>query len=509
MLDIIKYSLINLGSIKIIKPFEKRGCEVMGQAGISISGNESRRRTLAIFVVAIMIMMVAAPMVSVAQAPTEAPVADIPEPGVDIPPINTVWAPDLTDFEPEKPSQSTAYPPNGEPVGGRESRPNAQGRPTQAYKPAGRQHPYGSQGGKPGDLMETFTPTQYSLSSLPPDPTPFNADIWVNPASLSPSVVTGQSAMETLTIGNSGTTDLTFNTLTSLLVSSGSTDPLPPDPTGFLADHDLNTDNWNDGGNDAFDGYARVDVTVGGVAQASLDITTGSREYTTNGYTYRMTSDWAENHILRYRIEPVTAGPRNDITVRLYGNLGSDGGTQSWMQTLDHNGAMINYFVTNDGSGLDGLDGDPQVTHWMIPADLTDLGAVSYSIGGDQSDIQAVDVSLPVTIYVTASYHPHAAIANWVNNDLLTSSPFVTVVPSDGTVPSMAQQDLTVTFDASNLNPGIYTGNVYITHNDPNQTRVAVPFTLTVLADTHDNRVLGMTAPELTRWSTRASTSRT
>jgi uncharacterized membrane protein/bacillopeptidase F (M6 metalloprotease family) len=98
----------------------------MSQAGISISGNESWKRTLAIFVVAIMVMMVAAPMVSVAQAPAEAPAADVPEPGINIPPINTVWAPDLTDFVPEKP-QATQQPApeiacESEPPSGRERR---------------------------------------------------------------------------------------------------------------------------------------------------------------------------------------------------------------------------------------------------------------------------------------------------------------------------------------------------------------------------------------------------
>ncbi len=327
-------------------------------------------------------------------------------------------------------------------------------------------------------------------------PLTFAPKIWVDPAQLNATAITGQATQVPLTIGNSGTGDLTYSVMYGSLTSRGSTDPLPPDPTGFSALHDLTSNFWIDGGNDAFDGYACVDVTVGGVQQTGLDITTGSREYTTNGYTYRIISDWAENHILRYRIEPVTPGARDDITVRLYGNLGSDSGTQAWPQTFNHCGFDIDYLVTND-DGLDGLFGDPQVTHFMIPSDPNDLASVNYSIFWDNPDIRAVDVSLPMTIYVTASYHPHADIVGWVKNDMMTVSANVSATPQNGTITMGSQANLNITFDATGLNPGVYTGTIYITHNAPNQSAVAVPFIFTVLADEHDIRVIDMVSQEI------------
>jgi len=415
----------------------------MSQSNQVKLGSESWKRVSAILLVAVMTLMVASPMVTASVDTVETPIVILPaETG------RPMRNPDITDSEKID--------------------------------------------------EEDFSTGEDTILSTPPDPIPSDSVIGVNPATLSATVQTGQTTQENLIVDNiGGTTDLTFSATTTQLISSGSTAALPADPIGFSANHDLNTDNWGDGGNDAFDGYARIDVTVGGITQSSLVITTGSHEYTTDGYTYRLVSDWAENHILRYRIEPVSTEVREDITVRLWGNLGSDSNTVSLLSTFNHDGLDIDYMVTNDWSGIDGTSGDPQVTHFMVPSNSDHLSSVTYDISGDKPDIQAVDVSLPVTVYVTASYHPHADIANWVDNDLLQVSNYATPVPSDGVVSAGSQTTVTVNFDATNLNPGIYTGNVYIFHNDPMQPMIAVPFTLTVLADPHDMRVFDMVSPNI------------
>ena len=58
---------------------------------------------------------------------------------------------------------------------------------------------------------------------------------------------------------------------------------------------------------------------------------------------------------------------------------------------------------------------------------------------------------------------------------------FVTVSPDSGSVAPGASQDLTVTYDATELDPGVYEGDVVITSNDPLSQSVAVPVTLQVL----------------------------
>lgn len=63
----------------------------------------------------------------------------------------------------------------------------------------------------------------------------------------------------------------------------------------------------------------------------------------------------------------------------------------------------------------------------------------------------------------------------------LAGASFVSVDPSQGTVAPGSQIDLEVTFDASGLNAGIYTASIDIANNAPNQELVSVPAVLTVL----------------------------
>jgi hypothetical protein len=57
---------------------------------------------------------------------------------------------------------------------------------------------------------------------------------------------------------------------------------------------------------------------------------------------------------------------------------------------------------------------------------------------------------------------------------------WLTVAPSAGTVAGGGTTVVAVTFDATNLGPGIFTANLVIHDNDPVQSTVVVPVTLTV-----------------------------
>jgi hypothetical protein len=59
---------------------------------------------------------------------------------------------------------------------------------------------------------------------------------------------------------------------------------------------------------------------------------------------------------------------------------------------------------------------------------------------------------------------------------------WVTVEPAAGTVPAGGSADLTVTLDASDLEPGSYAASLFIHSNDPARPVVTVPISLTVLA---------------------------
>jgi subtilisin family serine protease len=59
-------------------------------------------------------------------------------------------------------------------------------------------------------------------------------------------------------------------------------------------------------------------------------------------------------------------------------------------------------------------------------------------------------------------------------------STWLRVAPTSGSVQPGSAQNLTVTFDSTELNPGTYTGNIDIRSNDPDEDLIRVPVTLTV-----------------------------
>ena len=60
-------------------------------------------------------------------------------------------------------------------------------------------------------------------------------------------------------------------------------------------------------------------------------------------------------------------------------------------------------------------------------------------------------------------------------------APWLTIAPESGVLPgNTAGGEITVTFDATNLVDGVYTGNVVISTNDPDHSQIVVPVTLTV-----------------------------
>jgi hypothetical protein len=61
--------------------------------------------------------------------------------------------------------------------------------------------------------------------------------------------------------------------------------------------------------------------------------------------------------------------------------------------------------------------------------------------------------------------------------------PWLGESPSEGSVQPGSVQAVTLTFDASELAPGIYTGNACFNSNDPDRRQVAVPVTFTVTGD--------------------------
>jgi subtilisin family serine protease len=72
----------------------------------------------------------------------------------------------------------------------------------------------------------------------------------------------------------------------------------------------------------------------------------------------------------------------------------------------------------------------------------------------------------------------HSNMAILITNDL--SDPWLSVSPLSGTVAPYGDTELDVTFDATELTEGVYTGSVTVNSNDPDEASILIPVTLTV-----------------------------
>ena len=313
-------------------------------------------------------------------------------------------------------------------------------------------------------------------------------DIWYDPHGFDFIVDWGDWDSDNLTVGNDGTGQLDYEIHTgSGIQSSGEDHPLPADPRGFISFHDVYSYYWNDGNWDAFDGYVYTQVWVGGNTQGNVLISNGTHSYMIDGYEFEVVSDWPDWNVLRLRVNPLNDADRDDITVEVSGNLGSDGSTQSFWQSFDFNGHNIDYLVTNDGS-LDSLSNDPQIHHFIIPSRLDDLDKQDYSISGDNPTLRLDNVALPVTIYVSPSEVGHEQVAEWVKEDLefAGGADWINVTPENGSLLPGSQTEHVVRVDSIALLPGYYQDQFSIESNDPDESEVSVPVNLTVLYPEND-----------------------
>ena len=187
------------------------------------------------------------------------------------------------------------------------------------------------------------------------------------------------------------------------------------DPRGFAAQHDLRDNcGWNDGGNDAFDCYGRMWVTVDGGDPVPVSPREGQRDYESGGVRFRVRSDFPNQNVWRLRFDPI-GDARPEVEVRLIGDVGSDGATfRADFGAAGPGGVRIPYLYTSDG-GLDAPVQDPAIVHLWAPSDPTDVAV--YGVDNDDVTITA-RVAFPLTVYTAASYAPHEAVAAALVSDL-------------------------------------------------------------------------------------------
>jgi hypothetical protein len=199
-------------------------------------------------------------------------------------------------------------------------------------------------------------------------------------------------------------------------VSSGGQVATPADPHGFQAMHDdfQAGCGWGDGGRDAFDCFGRIRLTFMGNA-VDVDPTPGQRQLDVGAYAFRVVSDFAAQNVWRVQLIPQADFDDRRVTLRITGNMGSDGPTQANVQSVEFAGRQIAYEQSSDNFAA---PRDPPVLQMLVPSDPDDLGRVQYVMEGDNATTTAADVELPVTFYVAPTYADLRQVATAIVGDL-------------------------------------------------------------------------------------------
>jgi subtilisin family serine protease len=123
---------------------------------------------------------------------------------------------------------------------------------------------------------------------------------------------------------------------------------------------------------------------------------------------------------------------------------------------------------------------------YTFEAILYPSGKVVYqylSMGPTQDSATIGIQNAPRTIALQMVYN-----ANYVHNNLaiqINRTPeWLSVAPGSGSLAGLFGQDLTVTFNSTDLAPGTYLGNLHVASNDPNEAAFDIPVTLQVITPT-------------------------
>jgi subtilisin family serine protease len=330
--------------------------------------------------------------------------------------------------------------------------------------------------------------------------------IAVAPASLDQTLLTGATADQLLSISNVGQGRLDWTAPTpQLILESGIVPgleierlPATPEMTIPKGADDPRPGILGSGGPDAF-GYRWVDSDEpGGPSFSWVDITGVGTLVTLTG-------------------DDATSGPQNlGFAFPFYGNSFSslrvctngfvsftDAGTPysngalpttagvpnmvaPFWDDLDF-GSTSRVYVHNDGSRyIVSWIGAPHYQTggpYSFQILLYPSGEIRYqylSMGSPTNSAttgiqnQAENVGLTVA-YNTSYVHDNLAV------QIVPLRQWMTVAPSSGRIPAGQSQDLTVHFDASGLNGGVYNGNVLVLSNDPDDSPASVAAELTVI----------------------------
>jgi len=304
-------------------------------------------------------------------------------------------------------------------------------------------------------------------------------DMTVEPTAFDETVATGDGTQTTLTIGNVGEADLSYSV--AIEYTDGATAGFGgPDAFGY---------SWID--SDAVGGpvYNWCDISgVGEVVQLTdlgpfplgFSFSYYGELYTTvnvgpcGWLSFTSTSGSFNNMPI-----PDATAPDN-ILAAFWDDLNPNfGGTIYRYQDTANSRFIVQW------DGVWHLPSGPAETFQVIVnADgsiVYQYNTVSYD-GNCTVGIENADATDGLEVVYNSGGYLHDGLA--IRFAVDPGMAWLTVAPPSGSVEPLEEDDLDVTMDAANLVEGVYYAEITINSNDPDETQVIVPVTLTVTPDT-------------------------
>jgi len=362
-------------------------------------------------------------------------------------------------------------------------------------------------------------------------------DIHVSPPSLAATLAPGETENQILTVSNLGPGELTFNVqieeLEGMNTSAGIVDPIQPANDGqFFMTHETSGPSASYGewvpADPGRENDREEDILV--VATTTVD---GSVLQVLNDlgllYDYVNTAIWDDALFEGYPtiIVAMDGGTIEESSVLALANAANAGaqvisiGGTNWtpyytgMQNyiIGHTGeqgwttsSTPHLQVTDPGHPLaQGLPAEytfnnTSASYYMLRANDPEMSTAAHN-GDGWPDLFAKPLgSGSYAAFLNSAYYSYwsdasdYAILSTVMTNMLgyAATSWLSVAPLDGTVPAWDDIELVVTFDATDLEEGVYHANINITSNDPDEALVVVPATLTVGygCETHDIQIV-------------------
>ena len=189
---------------------------------------------------------------------------------------------------------------------------------------------------------------------------------------------------------------------------------LAPDPRAYVPNpNDMAAgQGWVDGGNDAFDNYGLINLTVAGQSVATTIADPGDRAI--GGITIRTIRDFPHPNVMRFRIESPNAAVGQRVTLTITGNLGSDDRTIGEPTVVPFGASTLKYLRTTDG-----VPSDPPIFQMLVPSDPADVDRLTVSRLNDVVTLTGADIHLPAVFYLVPSYHAENTVLTAVTADLV------------------------------------------------------------------------------------------